>query len=483
MQRKIVSIGIALVMLVGVFAVAMLMGGVAEPQKIYVDDDALNDPGPNDPAISDPLEDGSLEHPFDTIQEGVDKSVDGDTVHVFEGTYNEEVEISNSIVLEGENNATTTIQGSGTGSGIYMSGMSGVTIKNLNVNGFPIGIYLFSSSNNTISGNIVSDSSRYGIYLNYHSHGNMISGNTVSTNDLGIRLYSSDKNTISENIVSSNTGGLSLHGSSNDNMIDGNIFSENSDSGMMIPYNCGNNVVRENMVSGSYLGIYLYQPKSSNFISENTFTDNWIGIYLFRSANTTIYGNNVSGNQGALTVISSVYITISWNTISDNYGGLHLDNSNTNQIYHNNFIDNTKHHSSLGLVNTWDDGKGKGNYWSDYEGLDNDGDGVGDTELPHRDVDSYPLMEPWEIDDELIYLIEELIEDIEEMGLEKGTEKKLVAKLENAIKSIEKGKYDDAINHLNSFIKQVESELKKGNLTEEQAASLISEAQAILEHL
>ena len=38
----------------------------------YVDDDAPNDPGPGDPAISDPLEDGSAEHPFDGIQEGID---------------------------------------------------------------------------------------------------------------------------------------------------------------------------------------------------------------------------------------------------------------------------------------------------------------------------------------------------------------------------------------------------------------------------
>ncbi len=35
---------------------------------LYIDDDAPNDPGPGEAAVSDPNEDGSTEHPFDTIQ-------------------------------------------------------------------------------------------------------------------------------------------------------------------------------------------------------------------------------------------------------------------------------------------------------------------------------------------------------------------------------------------------------------------------------
>jgi len=54
---------------------------------IYVDNDAPNDPEPNNPEISDPLENGSLEHPFDAIQEAIDHAYDGDTVIVLPGTY------------------------------------------------------------------------------------------------------------------------------------------------------------------------------------------------------------------------------------------------------------------------------------------------------------------------------------------------------------------------------------------------------------
>ena len=44
--------------------------------------------------------------------------------------------------------------------------------------------------------------------------------------------------------------------------------------------------------------------------------------------------------------------------------------------------------------NVWDNGC-EGNYWSDYVGEDLDGDGVGDTLLPHQGVDNYPLMSPY----------------------------------------------------------------------------------------
>lgn len=53
----------------------------------YVDDDAPGDPGPGDPTVSDPLEDGSTEHPFDAVQEGVTAAADGDTVLILDGRY------------------------------------------------------------------------------------------------------------------------------------------------------------------------------------------------------------------------------------------------------------------------------------------------------------------------------------------------------------------------------------------------------------
>jgi hypothetical protein len=57
------------------------------PDVIYVDADAPGDLGPDDPAVSDPDENGSTEHPFDTIQEAIDAARTADTVVIMQGTY------------------------------------------------------------------------------------------------------------------------------------------------------------------------------------------------------------------------------------------------------------------------------------------------------------------------------------------------------------------------------------------------------------
>ncbi len=79
-MKKLIILSI---LLVGLLCIPVF----AAPITIYVDDDAPNDPCHGNPDYSDPLEDGSMQHPFDTIQEGINVAFDGDTVIVAPGTY------------------------------------------------------------------------------------------------------------------------------------------------------------------------------------------------------------------------------------------------------------------------------------------------------------------------------------------------------------------------------------------------------------
>ena len=71
---------------VALLLVLTLCAGVRSA-TIHVDDNAPGDLAPSDPNISDPQEDGSSQHPFDSVQEAVDAAADGDTIIVAPGHY------------------------------------------------------------------------------------------------------------------------------------------------------------------------------------------------------------------------------------------------------------------------------------------------------------------------------------------------------------------------------------------------------------
>ena len=68
---------------------------------------------------------------------------------------------------------------------------------------------------------------------------------------------------------------------------------------------------------------------------------------------------------------------------------------------------------------------------------------------------------------------------IRRRGLHKGTENSLVSKVENAIKSLEKGNFNGAINQLQAFINEVEAQRGK-KISEELAEMLIQYAKNVI---
>lgn len=267
--------------------------------------------------------------------------------------------VSNSILIDNECNYNAY--------GLFMEECSNnnITGNSANYNTWA-GFHLSQCDNNTISNNTANNNvgvvfESIGIYLNL-CHFNLVSENTANNNKYGIWLsgqvtvWGSHNNTIMNNTASYNEVGIVLRGEFGrcyDNIISGNIVSNNLNYGIRVSRSSQNvfckNTVKDNENDGIYISIESYN---------NTFTE------------------NVILNNGQI--------------------GLKIDDhSYCNLIYYNCFIGNNMNAQDDRTDNEWDNGT-LGNFWDDYDGVDANNDGIGDTpyDVPPvgYSVDNYPLM-------------------------------------------------------------------------------------------
>lgn len=331
--------------------------------------------------------------PWTSISQALRTAADGDVVEVHGGSYNEDLVLDHSVQLVGIGNPT--IHGRGDGSVVTIAAdrctMRGFTIEH---SGSSLededADILLKSGNNRVENNRLEDV-LFGIYL-LQSDGNYIADNTVlgkPAHDFGdrgngIHIWSSNYNTLDRNSVAATRDGIYLQNSyhnvirnsrvhdlryglhfmySDDNDFEGNDFYNNV-AGAAIMYSrrirLRHNMFLHNRGFASY-GI-LFQADEDCLAEENIIADNAIGIFMEALIGSTLKDNLIAGNDLAMRVFTSA---------ADN----HFES--------NNVIENLSPMEVVGghTNNSWNGSTG-GNYWSDYDGFDLDGDGVGD--VPYR---------------------------------------------------------------------------------------------------
>jgi nitrous oxidase accessory protein len=302
---------------------------------------------------------------YPTLSSAIGNATDGDTIFVREGTYygptNQTLVIDKSLSIVGENAKVTAIHlfPSYGVNWILTTPFYGhtdainikandVTLENLTIILSPFGDITVEGDRTLIFGN------------------NITGGRTLS-------ISGSNCN------VSNNTwdGRVELAGAYN-TLFKNNIYTLNLE------------LADQNTIGLNEMSYFYLNSSNQNIIYENTIdTEGKLNsaLQICNSSNNVFVNNKISvGRYGTNLII-----------------GLAANNT----FFHNAFLgkDNPVSLDVTVQDTSWDNGK-EGNYWADYNGTDFNGDDIGDTPyvIDVNNVDHYPLMYPWGLNEPQVWL-------------------------------------------------------------------------------
>ena len=330
----------------------------------------------------------------DSLQQLIEETPEGGTLHLEGVTYNGNIEIKKPITITGTDG--THIKGDGTASVIEVEAEQ-VAIENVHVSNS--GMDQSSDEEYTGIRVMASDATIRNVKITDVYH--------------GIYLTRADNTTIDETTIigqaseslAKQGNGIHIIRSVNNTITNNNI--EYTRDGIYIEYANGNEITG-NTVQHARYGLHYMYSDYNNFY-ENHFTGNIGGAAIMQSDHITIENNHFSYNQGSrafgLLLQSSNNIEVKDNEFFLNHRGLSLDMSTNNRIEENHFFKNeigvelwtsstahvlVKNHfkqNQLDVLtlggksfNDWFE-NGEGNYW-DTPMIDLDHDGISDH--PHQ---------------------------------------------------------------------------------------------------
>lgn len=334
------------------------------------------------------------------LQDRIDGASPGDTVFVPSGTFEGDLVVSKRLAVIGSGGSV--IRGSGRGTCLTLTADSCVVrdlvversgkdltredaaillrsshniLERLTIRDALFGIYLLSSHENLIADNSISEAPGLdlgqrgnGIHV-WNSDGNTFIGNSITGTRDGFYFLYANRSRTERNRASQLRYGLHYMYSDSNEFV-ANTFVDNL-AGAAIMYSIDvrfrHNLFVRNRGYASY-GLLL-QDCHGVLADSNIIADNVVGMF-FEAATDNVFRHNViARNDVALTM---------------------FQNAENNAFSENNFIDNVNALVIVGkrTASQWSV-DGRGNYWSDYEGYDLDGDGVGDVPLRIQNVFEY----------------------------------------------------------------------------------------------
>jgi len=339
--------------LLGALFLLMLVIETAQARTIIVDDDGGAD--------------------YQTIQDAINAAADGDTVKVYEGTYNEEVVVNKTLTLMGNGSKTVVDAGSkGDDTIVLQSNWCNISGFNLTTRPMASDYYRVAilSDFNTVSNCLFLEKNSEAIKIE-GDHNSVINNTISSVLRAPAVLVQGNANIIADNVLDDN--GLSLEIWGNGNKVLRNSCRECA-GGMMVlgddsriaantitgyggtPINMESTkgtVVENNSCSGSLGGgsekaaIFLSNSEGCE-IRYNTCEDySSMGIFVHQGNNNIVSHNRCEANTHVGDTASGIYVyesddnTITNNDCNNNIGvGIFLFYANNSVISHNTCNDN-----------------------------------------------------------------------------------------------------------------------------------------------
>jgi nitrous oxidase accessory protein len=307
------------------------------------------------------------------------------------GVYIGSISLDFPITIDGQ--GEVTIDAGGKGSVVYMD-TDGATLKNLHLtnsgsshNDLDAAVQVRGNFN--VVKDCVIDDCLFGIDLQQAEH-TIITRNTITSKPFelgqrgdGIRMWYSFHNKIQDNVC--------------ENVRD------------TVVWYSAENEITGNRSSGSRYSLHFMYSRF-NLVENNWYYGNAVGIFLMYSDGVVVRNNHIlhaAGPTGVgmgfketsdllienneiLYCASGLYIDVSPfqpdttnrflnNTIAYNGIGIRFLNDWPGNIFHDNQIADNMTQVVVGGRDSANRNEWLGNYWSDYQGFDRNGDGVGDT--------------------------------------------------------------------------------------------------------
>lgn len=276
---------------------------------------------------------------YSKIQDAIDAASPGDIIFVYSGLYEENIIISTSICLIGEDKYTTVINGMKYSSVIVISAdntqIQNFTVQNAKDDIPFAGIEIINAGDVLISHNIIQNNTGFGISLQGSTTARtIVKSNTIRNTSYGIYVFNSPEVKITKNTIYNNLEGVYIINSFASEIIN-NKFT-NRDLGIHLE-STSNNLVQGNVIADNANGMYAFNSSEITFCDNTIGENRWYGLWLKDTSYCVVDHNDISTNIDVGLFLESSFDTIvTNNTLWDNDNGIYLKDCAGNLIQNNN---------------------------------------------------------------------------------------------------------------------------------------------------